>query len=88
MKLIELRYLVALAREGNFSRAAHACSVSQPTLSMAVARLEDELGVHLFERGKGFVSPTAVGERIAAQAQKHSMRHNRSSIWPTKAATH
>ncbi len=70
MKLIELRYLVALAREGNFSRAAHACSVSQPTLSMAVARLEDELGVHLFERGKGFVSPTAVGERIAAQAQK------------------
>lgn len=70
MKLIELRYLVALAREGNFSRAAHACSVSQPTLSMAVARLEDELGVHLFERGKGFVSPTAVGERIVAQAQK------------------
>lgn len=70
MKLIELRYLVALAREGSFSRAAQACSVSQPTLSMAVARLEDELGVHLFERGKGFVSPTAVGERIATQAQK------------------
>lgn len=70
MKLSELRYLVALAREGSFSRAAHACSVSQPTLSMAVARLEDELGVHLFERGKGFVSPTAVGERIVSQAQK------------------
>lgn len=70
MKLSELRYLVALAREGSFSRAAHACSVSQPTLSMAVARLEDELGVHLFERGKGFVSPTAVGERIVNQAQK------------------
>lgn len=70
MKLIELRYLVALAREGNFSRAAQVCSVSQPTLSMAIARLEDELGVHLFERGKGFVSPTAVGVRIIEQAQK------------------
>lgn len=70
MKLSELRYLVALAREGSFSRAAHICSVSQPTLSMAVARLEDELGVHLFERGKGFVSPTPVGQRIVEQALK------------------
>lgn len=70
MKLIELRYLVALAKEGSFSRAAHACSVSQPTLSMAVARLEDELGIHLFERGKGFVSPTTVGQRVVAQAQR------------------
>ena len=70
MKLSELRYLVALAREGSFSKAAHDCSVSQPTLSMAIARLEDELAVHLFERGKGFVSPTAVGMRVVTQAQK------------------
>ena len=70
MKLSELRYLVALAREGSFSKAAHDCSVSQPTLSMAIARLEDELAVHLFERGKGFVSPTAVGMRVVSQAQK------------------
>ena len=70
MKLSELRYLVALAREGSFSKAAHDCSVSQPTLSMAIARLEDELGVHLFERGKGFVSPTVTGKRVATQAQK------------------
>lgn len=69
MKLSELRYLVALANEGNFSRAAQACSVSQPTLSMAIARLEDELGVHLFERGKGFVSPTAVGTKVIEQAK-------------------
>lgn len=69
MKLSELRYLVALSRDGSFSRAAQACSVSQPTLSMAIARLEDELGVHLFERGKGFVSPTAVGERVITQAK-------------------
>ena len=69
MTLTELRYIVALAHEGNFSRAAERCSVSQPTLSVAIARLEDELGVQLFERGKGFVSPSAVGLRVVEQAQ-------------------
>ena len=69
MTLTELRYIVALAQERNFSRAAERCSVSQPTLSVAIARLEDELGVHLFERGKGFVSPSAIGERVVAQAR-------------------
>ena len=49
MTLTELRYIVALAQENNFSRAAERCSVSQPTLSVAIARLEDELGVQLFE---------------------------------------
>ncbi|KAB2926875.1 MAG: LysR family transcriptional regulator [Dechloromonas sp.] len=69
MTLTELRYIVALSQEGNFSRAAERCSVSQPTLSVAIARLEDELGVQLFERGKGFVSPSAVGLRVVEQAQ-------------------
>jgi LysR family hydrogen peroxide-inducible transcriptional activator len=69
MTLTELRYIVALAQEGNFSRAAERCSVSQPTLSVSIARLEDELGVQLFERGKGFVSPSAVGARVIEQAQ-------------------
>lgn len=69
MTLTELRYIVALAQEGNFSRAAEHCSVSQPTLSVAIARLEDELGVHLFERGKGFVSPSAIGARVVEQAR-------------------
>ncbi len=69
MTLTELRYIVALSQEGNFSRAAERCSVSQPTLSVAIARLEDELGVQLFERGKGFVSPSPVGQRIVEQAQ-------------------
>ncbi len=69
MTLTELRYIVALAREGNFSRAAEYCSVSQPTLSVAIARLEDELGVQLFERGKGFVSPSNVGKLVVEQAQ-------------------
>lgn len=70
MRLTELRYAVALAQEGSFSRAAERCFVTQPALSMAIARLEDELGVRLFERGKGFVSPTAVGERVIAQAKR------------------
>ncbi|MBK7417256.1 MAG: LysR family transcriptional regulator [Dechloromonas sp.] len=69
MTLTELRYIVALAQEGNFSRAAEHCSVSQPTLSVAIARLEDELGVQLFERGKGFVSPSIVGIKVVEQAQ-------------------
>lgn len=69
MTLTELRYIVALAQEGNFSRAAERCSVSQPTLSVAIARLEDELGVQLFERGKGFVSASAVGGKVVEQAQ-------------------
>lgn len=70
MTLTELRYIVALAQESNFSRAAERCSVSQPTLSVAIARLEDELGVLLFERGKGFVSTSEVGLKVVAQAQR------------------
>lgn len=69
MTLTELRYIVALSQEGNFSRAAETCSVSQPTLSVAIARLEDEFGVQLFERGKGFVSPSAVGRKVVEQAR-------------------
>lgn len=70
MTLTELRYIVALAQEENFSRAAERCSVSQPTLSVSIARLEDEFGVQLFERGKGFVSPSALGRRVVEQAQQ------------------
>lgn len=68
MTLTELRYIVSLAQERSFSRAAERCSVSQPTLSVAIARLEDELGVQLFERGKGFVGVTGVGVRVVEQA--------------------
>ncbi len=70
MTLTELRYVVALARERHFARAATACFVSQPTLSVAVKRLEDELGVTLFERGSGEVTATPLGEQIVAQAQR------------------
>lgn len=70
MTLNELRYIVAVSRERHFGRAAEACFVSQPTLSVAVRKLEDELGVSLFERGAGEVTVTPVGERIVAQAQR------------------
>jgi LysR family hydrogen peroxide-inducible transcriptional activator len=70
MTLTELRYIVAVARERHFGRAAEACFVSQPTLSVAVKKLEEELGVTLFERGPGEVSVTPGGQRIVEQAQR------------------
>jgi len=68
MTLTELRYIVALAAEQHFGRAAERCNVSQPTLSIAVRKLEDELGVALFERGKHGVLVTPLGQRIVAMA--------------------
>src|SRR3954462_1140835 len=70
MTLTELRYIVAVARERHFGRAAETCFVSQPTLSVAVKKLEEELGVALFERGPGEVSVTPAGQRIVEQAQR------------------
>jgi LysR family transcriptional regulator, hydrogen peroxide-inducible genes activator len=70
MTLTELRYIVAVAREKHFGRAAEACFVSQPTLSVAIKKLEDELDVKLFERGANEVSLTPLGEAIVRQAQQ------------------
>jgi LysR family hydrogen peroxide-inducible transcriptional activator len=70
MTLSELRYIVAVATERSFGRAAQRCFVSQPALSVAIQKLEEELDVRLFERGKSEVSLTPVGERVVEQAQK------------------
>jgi LysR family hydrogen peroxide-inducible transcriptional activator len=70
MTLNELRYIVAVANERSFGRAAQKCFVSQPALSVAIQKLEAELGARLFERGKAEVSVTPVGERVVEQAQK------------------
>ncbi|NLD14048.1 MAG: LysR family transcriptional regulator [Gammaproteobacteria bacterium] len=70
MTLTELRYIVTLAQEQHFGRAADRCHVSQPTLSVGVKKLEDELGVLIFERSKGAVRVTPVGEGIVAQARR------------------
>jgi LysR family transcriptional regulator, hydrogen peroxide-inducible genes activator len=69
MTLTELKYIVAVARERHFGRAAEACFVSQPTLSVAVKKLEEELDVKVFERGASEVSLTPLGEAIVQQAQ-------------------
>lgn len=70
MTLTELRYIVTLAREQHFGRAAERCFVSQPTLSIAVKKLEEELGIPLFERSKNSVKVTPVGDKIVQQAQR------------------
>ncbi len=69
MTLTELRYIVALARERHFGRAAESCHASQPTVSVAIRKLEEELGVRLFERGASEVTPTEIGARVVEQAQ-------------------
>ena len=70
MTLTELKYIVAVARERHFGRAAEACFVSQPTLSVAIKKLEEELGTQIFERGSHEISMTPAGERIVSQAQR------------------
>ena len=70
MTLTELRYIVAVAQERNFGRAAQKCFVSQPALSVAIQKLEEELGTSLFERGKNEVTVTPVGGQVVEQAQR------------------
>ncbi len=70
MTLTELKYIVAVARERHFGRAAEACFVSQPTLSVAIKKLEEELDCKIFERGANEVSTTPLGEQIVRQAQQ------------------
>jgi LysR family hydrogen peroxide-inducible transcriptional activator len=70
MTLTELKYVVAVAEERHFGRAAERCFVSQPSLSASVKNLEEELGVTLFERSKRGVFLTEAGEQIVAQARR------------------
>lgn len=70
MTLIELRYIVTLAQTQHFGRAAELCNISQSALSMAVRKLENDLGVLLFERSKSGIRATQMGEQIIAQARR------------------
>lgn len=70
MTLTELRYIVAAARHRHFGQAAAACFVSQPTLSVAIRKLEEELEVRLFERSRSEIIVTPIGEIIVAEAEK------------------
>jgi LysR family hydrogen peroxide-inducible transcriptional activator len=69
MTLTQLKYTLAVAQEGNFTLAAEKCFVTQPTLSMQVQKLEEELGIKLFNRKSKPITLTAVGEKIILQAK-------------------
>ena len=69
MNLRDMSYLVAVADTGHFGRAAQRCFVSQPTLSGQIKKLEEELGVVIFERTRRSVKITPVGEQILAHAR-------------------
>ncbi len=69
MTLTELRYIVAVSQKNHFGRAAQACCVSQPTLSIAIKKLEDELDIRLFERSsKNEIRITEIGQQVINQA--------------------
>src|SRR5699024_6267081 len=70
MTLTQLSYIIAVDRYRHFATAAEKSYVTQPTLSMQIHKLEDELGDTIFDRSKSPVIPTEIGEKIIAQAQK------------------
>ena len=70
MVIRQLQYLIALAREKHFGRAARSCNVSQPTLSAAIRHLEEDLGVPIVERGQRFKGLTAEGKRVLDWAHR------------------
>ena len=69
MTIVQLEYIVAVDTYRSFVLAAERCFVTQPTLSMQVQKLEDTLGVKIFDRSKQPVSPTEIGAEIIAQAR-------------------
>jgi len=88
MTFIQLEYIVALDRYRHFASAASHCFVTQPTLSMQVHKLEEELGIKIFDRSKQPVIPTEAGAEIIEQAKKiitakeqmHEMVNNRKGV--------
>ncbi len=70
MNFKQFNYLIALAQERHFGRAAKRCNVAQPTLSTAIRRLEDELGVPIVMRGQQFIGFTAEGQRVLEWAER------------------
>jgi DNA-binding transcriptional LysR family regulator len=88
MFIRQLDYLVALAREKHFAKAAEVCHVSQPALSSAIRSLEKELGIMIVQRGRRFVGLTAEGERVLAWAQQTlaSLSHMREDATVAKSS--
>ena len=70
MTITQLRYTLAVAEHGNFTTASDKCFVTQPTLSMQVQKLEEELGVIIFNRSTKPLQVTEIGEKVLSQAKK------------------
>ena len=70
MTLTELRYIIAIAQTMHFGHAAQMCRVSQPSLSVAVKKLETELGIQIFERKSSSIMATPLGRSIIEHAQR------------------
>ena len=68
MTLSELKFIIAVAKEKNVRRAADKCCVSQPALSLAVKKLEEDLNVTIFERSRTELKVTPIGQKISNQA--------------------
>lgn len=87
MSLKQLKYLLALYEENHFGRAAQRCHVTQSTLSLQISKLEDYLGVSLFNRTSRHVKPTAFAEDIVPRVRHvvemvDSIRGDARSISP------
>ena len=70
MTIQQLEYILAVDQFRHFAKAAEYCRVTQPTLSAMIQKLEDELGVKLFDRSMTPVCPTAIGKKVLEQARK------------------
>ena len=76
MNLQQLEYIIAVDVHRHFARAAEKSHVTQPTLSMMIQKLEDELGIRIFDRSKQPVTPTTEGEEIIARAKEIMADHH------------
>ena len=77
MTFTQLEYIIAIDNHRHFARAADACFITQPTLSMQVQKLEDTLGVKIFDRSRSPVVPTEAGKEILNQAKKILLEKDR-----------
>ena len=69
MTITQLKYIISLSKHKNFSVAAENCSISQPTMSMQIKKLENELKVSIFERSHKKINLTEIGKKIICQAK-------------------
>ena len=81
MTLQQLEYIVRLDDERHFVRAAERCFVTQPTLTMQVKKLEEEIGIQIFDRSKKPLEPTPMGEQVLIHAREVYARCSSSRIW-------